>query len=99
MFLMHDMHGYSNLIFGCVAKHSAVRGVRIRLLIEFMVCFSLLRCDLQEKYYYLGLMVLVVSSTKLVSRKSSFVVTIVYDVSWRVPTREPISNPIRWNAY
>ena len=26
---MHDMHGYSNLIFGCVAKHSAVRGVRI----------------------------------------------------------------------
>jgi hypothetical protein len=39
-------------------------------------------------------MVLVVSSTKLVSRKSSFVATIVYDALWQVPTGEPIANPI-----
>jgi hypothetical protein len=54
---MHDMHGYSNLIFGYVAKHSAVRGVRIHplceeLFIEFMVCFSLLRCDLQGIFFH-----------------------------------------------
>ena len=40
-----------------------------------------------------------VSSTELVSRKSSFVVTIVYDVSWRAPTGEPIANPIKWKTY
>ena len=33
-----------------------------------------------RKYFYLGLMVLVSFSIKLVLRKSSFVVTIVYDV-------------------
>ncbi len=51
MFFMHDLHGYCNLISGCVAKHSAVQGARIhspceKLFLEFMVCFSLLRCDL-----------------------------------------------------
>jgi hypothetical protein len=49
--------------FGCVAEHSAARGVIIqtlceKLFIEFMVCFSLLRCDLQE-FFFMGLMVLV----------------------------------------
>jgi hypothetical protein len=62
VFLMHDMPGYSNLIFGYVAKHSAVQGVRIHppcetLFIEFMVCFSLLRCDLQG-IFSMGFMVL-----------------------------------------
>ena len=42
---------------GYVAKHSAVRGVRIHplceeLFIEFMVCFSLLRCDLQGIFFH-----------------------------------------------
>ena len=59
---MHDMHGYSNLIFGYVAKHSAVRGVRIHplceeLFIEFMVCFSYYDVTSRE-YFSMGLMVL-----------------------------------------
>jgi hypothetical protein len=63
VFLMHDMPGYSNLISGCVAKHSAVRGVRIhfsceKLFLEFMVYFSLLRCDLSG-IFSMGLVVLV----------------------------------------
>jgi hypothetical protein len=54
---VYAMHGYSNLISGCVAKHSAVQDVE-KLLIEFMVCFSLLRCDLQG-FFSMGHVVLV----------------------------------------
>jgi hypothetical protein len=60
---MHDMHGYSNLIFGCVGKHSAARGVRIhppceKLLIEFMVYFSYYDVTCRGNFS-MGLMVLV----------------------------------------
>ena len=53
-----------------------------------------------RKYFSLSLiMVLVVSSTVLVLRKSSFVILSVYDVSWREPNGEPIANPIKWKTY
>ena len=39
-----------------------------------------------------------VTSTKLVSRKSSFDMS-VFDASWRVPIGEPITNSIQWKTY
>ena len=101
-FLMHDMHDYS-ILCGCVAKHYAARGVRIHphckiLLIEFRVCSPYFDWLLGNIFPWVS-WCLLVSSTELVSRKSSFVVTIVYDALWRVPTGEPIANPIWWNTY
>jgi len=46
-----------------------------------------------RKYSSVSLIMVLVSSTKLVSRKSSFDMS-VYDASWRVPIGEPISNSI-----
>ena len=59
---MHDMHGYSNLISGCVAKHFAVQGVRIHppkkpLLSSWYV--SLYYDVTFQEYFSMGLMVLV----------------------------------------
>ena len=42
-------------------------------------------------------MVLVFSSTVKVMRKSSLIILMCKP--WRVPTGEPIANPIKWKAY
>ncbi len=55
--------------------------------------------DVNSRKYSSGSLIMVlVSSAKLVSRKSSFVMS-VCDASWRVPIGEPITNPIQWKTY
>ena len=100
MFLMHDMHDYSNLILGCVAKHSAVRGVRIHphweeLFIEFMVCFFTTMWPPGEIFSPGSHGASQFLVPNLFRENPHFVVTIVFDVSWRVPTGEPIANSIQ----
>jgi hypothetical protein len=52
-----------------------------------------------RKYSSMSLIIVLVSSTKLVSRiKSSFDMS-VYDASWWVPIGKPIANYIQWKTY
>ena len=51
-----------------------------------------------RKYSSVSLIMVLVSSTKIVSRKSSFVMS-VYDASWRESIGEPIMNPMQWKTY
>ena len=51
-----------------------------------------------RKYSSVSLIMVLVSSTELVSRKSSFDMS-VYDASWQVPIGKPITNSIQWTTY
>ena len=83
---------------GCVAKHFAVGGINIhphcKLLLLLNSGYVHPYYDVtSRKYSSVSLIMVLVSSTELVSRKSSFVIS-VYDASWQVPIGEPIASPI-----